>query len=304
MEFTDRFFGKGTPQPGGPPVANARLQNPPTFTLLFTEPLDLTADALTLALRDFHPTLAGATAELLAVPPSGDPNDDSPAFMGLIGWDRHVVKVVGFNAPLPPSELDRCVQPAHYAPEIKEQAAGHTAHVVLFYAGYERDPFEQFVALAAAAAGVTRFGALVVLNENARTSVPAIVLLPHEEDNGDTLSALRALPIPFIYAGFVKLEIEGDDALWMRTYGCPALNLPDFGFRAAGHEQGTATFNLFSNLLAYLRESGKGFAPGDTMNVGEGLFLRIRARTTDEWFLESDGEMLVVEPIREDEVNG
>src|SRR4051812_27671309 len=60
MELMDRFFGRGTPQFGEPPVANPWLENAPTFTLLFPAVPDLDPDALTLALRDYHPELGAA----------------------------------------------------------------------------------------------------------------------------------------------------------------------------------------------------------------------------------------------------
>jgi len=303
MELTDRFFGNGTPELGGPPVANLRLADPPAFALLFATMPMLDADALTLALRNYHPELAQATAELLAVMPRAEVTDSPPGIMGLIGWGRHVVKVVGFASPMPASAVERCVSPAHYDPETKEAATQHQAYVLLFYAGYEPDPYEQHVALAAAAAALTRFDAIVVLNETAVTSVPAIVLLPHEEDEGDTLKSLRTLPLPFLFAGFVKLEVEGDSGIWMRTHGCRAFGLPDLAFHAASHEQGTATFNLFANLLAYMRESNQPFVPGDTMNIGDGLFLRVREHTEAEWFLDAEHPILVTETISEAETN-
>ena len=64
MDLRDRFFGKGTPEPGGLPVANTLVADPPSFQLLYPTPLDLDADALTQALRDYHSELAQATAEL------------------------------------------------------------------------------------------------------------------------------------------------------------------------------------------------------------------------------------------------
>jgi hypothetical protein len=300
MEFQDRFFGRGTPQLGGLPVANPRLADPPAFHLLFRAPLDLDADALTLALREYHPDLEKATAELQKLQPGGS---NAPAVMGLIGWGRHVLKLVGYDSPLESNGVVECVQASHYEVEIKEDAYQHTAHIVLHYAGYEQDALEQHVALAAAAGVLARFGAIVTLNQAGHTSIPSVALLPHEEDEGDTLRALRGMPIPYIYAGFVKIEIDGEPGVWMRTYGCQVFGLPDLAFHAEGHHQGTLTFNLFSNMLAYLRGSDRTFAPGDTMGVGDGQFFRFRARSTEEWFLESVGEMLVVEPISADEVN-
>jgi hypothetical protein len=133
--------------------------------------------------------------------------------------------------------------------------------------------------------------------------VPAAVLHPHEEDDGNLLASLRGFPLPFLYCGFVKLEVEGTPGVWMRTYGAHRLGLPDFALHATGHEQGSFVFEVFSNMLAYLRQTGKQFAPGNTMQVGENMYLRLRARTTEEWYLESEGEMLVAERIAATEVN-
>lgn len=290
MDLKDRFFGKGTPQLGGLPVANPRLTDPPAFALLFSQIPDLNADALTHILRDYHKEFAGVSVEFVK---------EASNTLGLIGWGRHVVKVAVFNTPMPAEAVEKCVQPAHYDPALKQEASEHKAHALLFYAGYETDPLEQHVALAAAAAGLTHFGGLVVMNETGRSSMPALALLPHEEDNGDTLRSLRSFPLPLLYAGFVKVEVENEPGVWMRTFGCHAFKLPDLAFHADVHGQGTATFNLFANMLAYLREQGQTFQPGDTINVGEGMFLHIRERTEDEWFLKSEGPLLVLERIAE-----
>lgn len=294
MSLRDRFFGKRTPRIGEPPVANPRLTDPPAYIALFPSVPDLDADALTLALRNYHPELVTATAELA---PEGANT------IGLFGWDRHVVKLAAFASPLSAAILEKCVGPAHYDPELKAEAFRHQAHVLLFYAGYETDPLEQHVALATAAAMMAHFGALVVLNEKGRTSIPAPALLPHEEDPGDTLHTLRTFPLPLLYAGFVKLDVEDEPGVWMRTFGCPVFKLPDFAFHADEHGQGTATFNLFANMLAHLREGGQPFTPGDTLNVGEGMFLRLREPNEKEWFLEREGQLLVIERISPEEAN-
>jgi hypothetical protein len=305
-DVLERFFGRGVPRLGGPAVANPRLADPVGLQLLYDEPLELEAVEVEKALRDVHPDLSAATAELYFVPPQAkpaSPDGVDPAFMGLLGWDRHVVKVVGFTAPMPRPAVEVCVQPSHVGAQFKDIAYRHQAHVMLYYAGYDHDPMEQYVALAAAAGALAYFGGSFVLNETARTAVPAAVLHPHEEDGGDLLASFRKLPLPFLFCGFVKLEVEGVPGVWMRTYGCHRFGLPDLAIRARGHDVGSATFELFGNVLAYLRHSGRQFAPGDTVQVGDDAFLRLRARTEAEWYLESEGEMLVAEPIAAHEVN-
>jgi hypothetical protein len=296
-DFLTRFFGQVLARPGGPPVANTRIEQPPSLQVVFDEVPEYDADVLTLALRSYHPELSAATVEFHASPRKPEPGEEEspPDVFGLFGWSRHVVKLIGFNSPMPKDVLEACVRPAHYEDEVKQLAYSHAAHAILYYAGYDGDPLEQYVAVAAVAGCLARFGAVAVLNETAHTSVPAVVLLPDEADDLDILTAIRGMPLPFLFAGFVKLEIEGDAGIWMRTYGAHVLGLPDLAFRADGHHQGTFAFHAFANMLAYLRESGKSFLPGDTMQVGEKVFLTLRERTESEWYLESDGEMLVCE---------
>jgi hypothetical protein len=292
MDLKDRFFGMGTPKLGEPPVANPRLAEPPKFTLLFSEVPRIDTDYLSHILRDYHSDFAGVSVEFV---------QDAASTLGLVGWGRHVVKVVVFDKPAAEDVVRDCVQPTLYDAALKQEAFRHAAHALLFYAGYEQDILEQHVALAAVAAGLTHFGGLVVLNERGQTSLPALELLPHEEDKGDTLRSLRHFPLPLLYVGFVMAEVEGEPGVWMRTHGCAAFKLPDLALHAGAHNQGSAALNLFANLLAHMREQGKVFEPGDTLNVGEGMALHLRDRTKDEWFLQSDGTMLVLEPITEGE---
>ena len=63
------------------------------------------------------------------------------------------------------------------------------------------------------------------------------------------------------------------------------------------------TFQAFNHMLAYLRETGKDFGPGSRMQLADDAFFRLRARTPEEWYLESEGEMLVAERIGEGEAS-
>ena len=282
-DLLDRFFGRGAPQLGGPPVANPHLGDPVGLQLLFNEPLALDADEVQKALRDYHAEMAEATAELYAVPPADKPaapDDTDPALMGLFGWGRHVVKVVGFTAPMPADAVKACVQPAHFDPQFKKLAYEHHSHVMLYYVGYDHDPLEQYVALAAAAGSVAYFGASFVLNETARTAVPAAVLHPHEEDDGNMLAALRRLPLLLIYCGFVHFEVEGTPGVWMRTHGCHRFGLPDFALRGDDPKLIQFTFELFNNLFEYLRESGNRFVPDCRFQLDDDLFFRLPAPRT------------------------
>jgi hypothetical protein len=164
--------------------------------------------------------------------------------------------------------------------------------LLLFYAGTHPDSLERHVALAAAAGALARFGAIVMLNEEARAAAPATDLIPDPDE--DALHTLRTLPLPYLWTGFVRLDV-GDGRPWARTFAASRLGLPDLAMHLAGFDETSRAFRLFTGLLGYLRESGETFEPGDRANLGDGEVLRLRAPTEAEWYLESAGTMLVIE---------
>jgi uncharacterized protein DUF4261 len=196
----------------------------------------------------------------------------------------------------------KCIQPAHYPQEVKARALAHQAHSLLYYAGYEDDPREQYLALAVVAGVLGEAGALVVLNESARTSLPTSVLFDKDVAT-DRLAVLRAFPLLILFCGFVKYEVEGFKGVWMRTYGNHLLGLPDLAYRAKGHFQGQWVFDTFGHIVNYLLESGARFEAGETMQLEQEAYFRFRLPKRKEYFLESEGEIFVLERIGADEIN-
>ena len=297
MGLFDRFFGKKeSGAPGGPLVANPELQNPLSLQILFPTPFSLDPNALAATLRGYHRELSGAQCEVEPqTAAQGTP-------LGLVGWKKHVIRLVGFNVPMPPQVVETCIGPSHYGPELKQQARQAQAHMLLYYAGYETDPLEQYVAMAIVAGCLANQGALVVLNESARTSLPAQVFQPGQSPN--MLEVVRHLPLLYLYAGFVKGEVPGIPGVWMRTFGCTLLNLPDLAMHVPSHDYGESTFQMFCSILDYLRSSGARIAPGHTSQVGENDYLRFRDPRPDEQaYLFADGRLLVAERITSAEIN-
>jgi hypothetical protein len=207
-----------------------------------------------------------------------------------------VVRVFGVNAPMPSQTVEAVVQPAHYAQELKQQARAHRAHALLFSAGTVTDPLEEYVALAVVAGVLAKHGAIVVTNEEARTSRPADTPIAGRHP-GDSLALLRALPLLVLYCGLVKYGVEGTEGVWMRTYGVHRLGMPDLAALMAGHHQGQHYFTMFQNIYAYLRQTGAKFAAGHTANIGND-FIRLREPAEAEYFLQSPGGLFVVERVR------
>jgi hypothetical protein len=222
--------------------------------------------------------------------------------VGLARFDQHTVELVGIGCPMPQAVVELCVQPAHYKQDLKAAARAHRSHALLYYEGRESDPLDQYVALAVVGGVLAEHGAIVVLNESAHTSFPANALAA-QGGGEDMLELLRTLPLLILYCGFVKYDQEGVPKVWMRSFGNHLFGLPDLAYLAEGHHQGQWVFDLFCNVLAYLRNTGARLAPRHTSQVGDNIFVRFRSPRKEESFLDSEGEMLVLEQIGAGEVN-
>ena len=267
-----------------------------SLQVLFPDLVDLSAGSLMAALRDYHPDLAAAIVELgPAAPDVANSNGPPPAIHGEARWGTHVVKILGFDGPMPASFVESCLRNALIPPEMKEEARRHQAHVLLYYAGTNDAALEQIVAVAAVAGSLVHFGAMVTLNEDARAAVPSFALQP-EEAGEDMLRTLRALPLPYLYVGFVKMELTDVPGLWMRTFDAPRYGLPNLAYHAAGHDEGQTTFHLFAGVLGYLRDTGLSFENNETIRIDEATHLRVREPSAMEWWL-SPGTLFVLERV-------
>ena len=120
MSIFSRFFGRkddsDSPSAGNPPalVSNPDQKDGMSLQVAFAGPLPNQADALTRALQAYHPSMADARAELDA---GGD------HWLGLAGWGEHVVRMVGFNAPLPEATVEVCVAPRTTPPRSRPRCA-------------------------------------------------------------------------------------------------------------------------------------------------------------------------------------
>ena len=138
MSLISRFFGrKDEPENPVALVAAPDVEHPLSVTVVFDGPLQVDIAALTAALRTYHPSMKQARVET-------EPTLEQ--VFGLAGWGSHVVRLVGFDSPYPSEALEACVAPAHYGQDLKQQVRASRSHVILYYAGHEANPLDQYVA--------------------------------------------------------------------------------------------------------------------------------------------------------------
>jgi hypothetical protein len=295
LSFLERFAGSDELDPHQL-AANPAIERPLTLQLLFDQPLELDSGRWADTLATLHLETADARLEM------DEPAEVPGKILALVGWGLQVIKVIAANEPLDRELVETALRPAHFSPALKDAARRHVAHALLYYGGFHTDPHEQYVALATVAASLAPFGTLMVLNAAAHTAFPAPALLP-DAHTEDFMEFLRGLPIPMLYGGFAKYEVEDVPGVWMRTHGNHLLDLPDLAYHATDHYEGENTLDLFTGILDYARTSGQPLAAGHTMEAGADRFWRLRAPTTDEWYLRADGDLFVLEAITAAEAN-
>jgi hypothetical protein len=269
--------------------APARKQEPLHLQVLFPEPVWLSADALMLRLRESHPTLEQARAEIMTG--ALIPNSDKLAQLARVWWDKHTVHVGFFAEPMPPGMLEQTVDLALYDDALKARARAHSAHAVLVYKGEEKDPLEQYGVLAKIVAALVPLGAIVAVNPNGFTSYPAKDLTARPGEDLDEV--LRTLPLMALFVGFARFTVEGYPGIWIRTTGAPLLDMPDLAIHTRDYEEGPRAFLMFKNIFAAMRDSGVRFKEGDMVDDGE-LQWKFRKPRAKERFLYSS-RMIVLE---------
>lgn len=300
MSILSRFFGKkddsGAIADENGLIANSEMTSPLSLQILLSTNSKLQDDGLEKAFTAYHPSLKKARVEIDAeLAGNGTP-------IGLIGWGEHVIQIVGFDQPFPASSLEQCIAPSHYGQELKAEARAHKSHLLLYYKGYDQHPIRQYASMALVAGFLSNYGAIVVTNESAHTSFPAVALNGGEID-GDIVELLENLPLAMLYCGIVKYEVEGVDGVWLRSYGAPLLGLPDLASKIDDHSSSESIFEIFNNVFSYLLQSGAKFMAGNTMQVGEDTFMKLRLAEAEEYYLESDNELFVAEFVSESEIN-
>jgi hypothetical protein len=121
MGILSRFFGRkedGADR-GGELIANPGIKNPLSLQVLFEGIFQLDTERLTAALRSYHPSMARARFEF--EPEFGKKG----TVIGLAGWGKHVIRLVGFDLPMPADAVERCVAPSHYGDDLKKLARKH-----------------------------------------------------------------------------------------------------------------------------------------------------------------------------------
>jgi hypothetical protein len=276
-----------------PEAASPETQARTSLQVLYAKPFDFDENKFTCALHAYDPALKEARLSSVAA--------SKEASMWEVSWGVHQVQVVTFGMPMPAEPVAACIQPAHYDQDTKARAYAHKAHSLLFYRGQSADVAQQYVSLALVAGVLCDQDAVVVLNETARTSVPSSLFTGQYDQSFSEL--FGSMPPLFLFAGFVKYNLEGVAGVWMRTHGLEVWGLQNLATHVESHAQGSQIFDIFSNVADYMIDKGPILCAGHTMQVGEDIYLKLRDPNAEEAFLGSKEDVMIAEFIRADQSN-
>lgn len=272
---------------------------PAGLQLLLDRAVPTDEQAIRESIRLFHEQLANAEVEWIDVTQLPNPpeiaGEGPPAkILALVSWGQHVIKIAGFEGPMPAAPLSRTLAHTLFVPdELKQLAAKHRSHLLFDYAGSDPDPTHRYASLAAIVGAIANFGGIVALNEEARSCIPAAALQP--EDKGeDIIDVLEKLPLPYLYAGFAKMELSDPPGMiWYRMFLNSRFGLPNLAMRGE-HSDFTNVFQLFSALSNYLRETQVEVVPGEKIRVDENRYYGTRNPIESEWYLDSEEGITIV----------
>jgi len=288
VTFFERFSASTLPGP----VFSLQLVYPEVWTF--------DAAAVDLAVRTYHPEFAEAILEWQSA--EGMPelrvavSSDGPPMvaLGLLSWGGHIIRIVAFDSPMPYGPIASCVVPALMPTDVKQDAAAHRSHLLLYHGGPETDPHERMTGLTLAGAALSTLGATAILNEEARTAIPAFDLWPEADE--DIVDTICGLPFLYLFAGFVRTSVGAPERPWIRTFGCGRFGLPDLAMQAKGLGEASAVFTWFNAILNYVRTTDSGFHPGQRVALSDELQFELRApQPAEADFLDTDGTMIVLE---------
>ena len=279
-----------------------KVKDGASLQILLGAPLSDDFDALQTRIRAHASVLKAAQVNGISTGPSPD---EASSFLAEVSWGAHAVRVVAFPLPMPAEVVETSVAPAHYGAQNKTEIRAHKAHALLYYDGQSTNKLEQFVAVAVVAGALCGESGLAILNENARTSLPAGVIT--SDMSMKPSEFWRTLPPLYLFAGFVKYGIQNAPGVWMRTHGLETFGLPNLATLAEGYNQSEKVFDIFNDIVAYMMEQGPVLAAGHTMQISEDEHMRLReldrAVNSDEMMLDDGEPILVAEFISAAEIN-
>lgn len=210
-----------------------------------------------------------------------------------IWFDGHLIRVIGFDAPVPEEVVKNAIDCAHWKKEDKAPMRTHRTHIVCQYLEGEAYPNQQMLAMNKVAGCFLAHGLIGCVDPDAWNCVPAHVLQEMLTEQNQITFAEH--PPLIVWAGFVKFFTDNDH-IWFCSKGFHRWGVPDFAWLGPMSEAEQA-WELFQALFHYVLDNDVNLNVGDTAQFGDNLILRFAAVTDYEEYLNGPLGTLVIERL-------
>lgn len=226
--------------------------------------------------------------------------DGDGVMHGHAEFDSHIVRMAGFDVPIPQAVVSKTIDTSAWQGEVREDMKSHRAHLLLFHEGGGRDVPERMIALYKLAAVLGGEDLRGAVHESGWTSVPRGIV--GDFMKADELVMFREGLPPVVFFGFLPFRDEAET--WYATKGCHIFGVPDLVVSGDG-EANSEIMNLFHNIFLYMVRH-KLIEAGHTMQFGEELFLKFEALPGSHEhydYLKGADATLLVKRITKEEIN-
>lgn len=225
------------------------------------------------------------------------PSDTSVDGHGLVATGDYKIKLEFCNRKLSDKQLAQISAHVRLVPDTDENINLHNAYVEISVEPDQPKPLEAYQILTFLAFLLSRPDGLVIANVNGFTSFNSAGLQQIMADE-DWMDAIENMPPLFLYSGPVIHEFDGNELLWMRSYGNHLFGIPDLGTVFSNHivqQYVPMTLTVFDNIMTYMIETGSKVEPGHTME-SESVMIAFSDQPAqpDEYFYQSPSGMLKV----------
>jgi hypothetical protein len=217
---------------------------------------------------------------------------------GSIGYDEHVIDMLGLPSPLPQTVIDRCVLASNWSADFKEIMQSHLCYIVLAYDGHHENLIEQYLSLYKVASLLVTDHCLGLVNEPAWTCHPASTIKRILEP--ELLQMVRKSPPMIYWSGFVHGELY--DTNWVFSRGYHIFNIPDLAAAIDDMSDAMDWFETFQEIFYYIYFSKAEVQAGDAIRIDDYNFYRFFALDESVAVLEGVGPTLIVERTSEEEL--
>lgn len=207
--------------------------------------------------------------------------------------------LVGIDTSIPQEVYDYTINCAYGSKEDLDVMRQHNYHIIAYYKGKSTDQNVIYNSYEKLAYGFIEHDLVGMANNYSWNALTPNVIKGLVED--DRMTEMASTPAFMIWRNFVK--IPHNDKIWFVTKGNNLYGIYEYAFYGT-FEDSQEVYDMFEDIFNYEYSTKAMIISGNTMEIGEDVYLKFREVYELEDVLQGDGiGTLVIEKINSAETN-